>query len=170
MARAQVLDNLTRHLSSRDPGHPLRVGIDGWCGSGKTVFRRALADRLRQETRPVLELDSDGFHHERAIRYRQGRTSARGYYEDAYDFVSLEHLALRPLGPGGDRRIAVKVHDLTSDQRDVIEATIEPRAIVLFDCTFLQRGALRDVRDDVLYLDVSDNVARDRGIARGGPR
>jgi uridine kinase len=169
MTRAQLLDELAGHLLARDPGHPLRVGIDGWCGAGKTTFRRALADRLRTEARPVVELDSDGFHHMREIRYRQGRGSARGYYEDAYDFSALERLVLRPLGPGGDRHIAAKVHDLATDQVDVIEATVDPDAVVLFDCTFIQRGTLRDLWDELIYLDVQVSVARARGIARDAP-
>jgi uridine kinase len=166
MTREHVLDDLARHLLARDPGHPLRVGIDGWCGAGKTTFRRALAERLRRGSRPVLELDSDGFHHERAVRYRRGPTSARGYYEDAYDLASLERLVLRPLGAGARARIAVKLHDLGTDRPDLVEATVGPRTIVLFDRTFLQRGALRDLWDEVIYLEVDEAVARDRGIAR----
>jgi uridine kinase len=37
---------------------------------------------------------------------------------------------------------------------------------VLFDCTFIQQGALRDLWDQVIYLDAEDTVARARGIAR----
>lgn len=166
MGRPQVLDELAVHLLNHDPGHPLRVGIDGWCGSAKTTFRRALADRLRAGARPIVELDSDGFHHVGAIRYRQGRASARGYYEDAYDLAALQRLVLRPLGPAGDRRIAVKVHDLTTDRPECVEASIDPDAVVLFDCTFIQRGTLRDLWDQVIYLAVEDTVARARGIAR----
>ncbi|HEY6744249.1 MAG TPA: hypothetical protein VI357_00895 [Mycobacteriales bacterium] len=166
MGRPDVLDELAAYLLEHDPGHPLRVGIDGWCGSGKTTFRRALADRLPAGARPIVELDSDGFHHPRAIRYRQGRGSARGYYDDAYDFTALERLVLRPLGPDGDRRIAVKVHDLATDRLERVEASVDPNAVVLFDCTFIQRGPLRDRWDQVIYLAIEDTVARARGIAR----
>ena len=174
MARADLLDELAAGLVARDLGHPVRVGIDGWCGAGKTTFRRALADRLRASSRPVVEVDSDGFHNPRAVRYRQGRASAAGYYEDAYDLAAVEHLVLRPLGPGGDRRIALKIHDLPTDENDLLTATIDASAIVLFDCTFIQRGMLREQWDEVIYLDVEDAVARARGISRdadalGGP-
>lgn len=166
MTRAQLLERLASYLFARELDHPLRVGIDGSCGSGKTTFRRALADRLRIGPRSVVELDSDGFHHPRAIRYRQGRRCARGYYEDAYDLAAVERLVLRPLGPGGDRRIAVKIHDLATDQIDVVAATVHPSSIVLFDCTFIQRGGLRALWDEVIYLDADEAVARARGIAR----
>ena len=40
-------------------------------------------NRAMTSGRPVVRLDSDGFHHIREHRYRQGRDSARGYYEVA---------------------------------------------------------------------------------------
>lgn len=166
MSRAHLLEEVAEYLAGQELDHPLRVGVDGWCGSGKTTFRRALADELRRGERPVVELDSDGFHHPRGIRYRQGRASGRGYYEDAYDLAALDRLVLRPLGHGGDQRIAVKVHDLASDRVDIVEDRVAANAIVLFDCTFIQRGPLRDAWDEVLYLDVDEDVARARGIAR----
>lgn len=166
MTRAQLLDGLAAVLLARDLGHPLRVGIDGWCGAGKTMLRRALADRLRAGPRAVVELESDGFHNPRPIRYRQGRGSARGYYDDAYDLAAVERIVLRPLGRGGDRCIAVKIHDLSTDRSDVVTASVDPAAIVLFDCTFIQRGNLRELWDEVIYLDVEDTIARARGIAR----
>ncbi len=166
MSRANLLREISDYLLSREVEHPLRVGIDGWCGSGKTVFRRALADQLRHLDRTVLELDSDGFHHTRTIRYRQGRVSGRGYYEDAYNLAALESLVLRPLGPDGDRTVAVSVHELATDRVETVQTVVGQDAIVLFDCTFIQRGALREAWDEVLYLDVADDVVRARGVAR----
>ncbi len=153
-------------LCSRDPGHPLRVGIDGVCGVGKSTFAVELADRIPAHGRPAILLDSDGFHNVRSVRYRQGRESARGYYEDAYDFASLRDLALVPLGPGGTRRYAVRVHDLATDAVDREWATAPANAVVLFAATFLQRGGLRDWWDEVVFLDSSVERAEQRGIAR----
>ena len=45
----------------RRPGRVLRVGID------------------------VVRTPVDGFHHPAAVRYRQGRSSPRGFYEDSHD-------------------------------------------------------------------------------------
>jgi uridine kinase len=166
MTRASVVDEVARVLCARDPGHPLRVGIDGVCGAGKSTFAEGLAERIVECGRPVILLDSDGFHHVRAIRYRQGKDSARGYYEDAYDFDSLRDHVLVPLGPAGSGRYAVRVHDLATD--DVIHefASAPMHAVVVFAATFLQRGALRDHWDEVVYLDASIERAEQRGIER----
>lgn len=166
MTRPDVIDGVARLLGERDPGHPLRVGIDGVCGAGKSTFAEELAARIPAHGRPAILVDSDGFHHVRAIRYRQGRASARGYYEDAYDFDSLRDHVLTPLGPGGSREYAIRVHDLATD--DVIrEFAIAPAdAIVIFAATFLQRDGLRDLWDEVVYLDASIERAEQRGIER----
>jgi uridine kinase len=163
MNRADLLDRVADRLSSRRLDHPLRVGIDGVCGSGKTTFARDLAARIGAR---AIDIDSDGFHHVRAVRYRQGRESARGYYEDAYDLDALRELVLLPLGPGGSLRYAEHVHDLGTDEVGPRFAEAPADAIVLFAATFLQRGALREAWDEVIWLDVPEAVAAARGVAR----
>jgi uridine kinase len=164
--RATVLDRLAEWLATQELDHPLRVGLDGVCGAGKTTFGNALAERIAAQGRIVVRLDSDRFHHVRAVRYRQGRDSGRGYYDDAYDFEGLRDLTLRPLGPGGSRRFAEGIHDRRSDDVRVDWGMAPREAVVIFDATFIQRGGLRDAWDVVVYLDVSRDVALGRGIAR----
>jgi uridine kinase len=173
--RSAVLGSVARRLAASRPGHPLRVGIDGVCCSGKTTFSRELAGFVTAAGRTVVIVDSDGFHHVRARRYRQGRESAQGYYDDAYDLGSLAERVLLPLGPGGSRCYATRVHDLASDARIDDETARAPAdAVVLFAATFIQRARLRDLWDEVIYLDVLEEVATARGVARdagalGGP-
>ena len=165
--RACVLSALADHLTAFEVGHPLRVGIDGPCGSGKSTLATELVSAVAARGRDAVHLDSDGFHNPRDIRYRQGRSSARGYYEDAYDFGVLVERVLIPLGPNGSRIYATKVHDLISDQTKTdLVATAPEDAMVVFDCTFLQRGPLRDHWDQVIYLQVRRDVAVARGATR----
>ncbi|GAA0265855.1 uridine kinase [Cryptosporangium japonicum] len=173
--RRAVLTSIAAYLATRRPGHPLRVGIDGICGVGKSTFARELYSALAETARPVVLVDSDGFHHVRERRYRQGRDSARGYYEDAYDFDALVANVLVPLGPGGSREYARRVHDMASDEVVVGDtATCPADAVVLFDATFLQRNGLREYWDEVVYLHADVETATRRGVARdagrlGGP-
>lgn len=157
---------LVAHLRDLDLGRPVRVGIDGYCGAGKTTLARRLVEELQRSGRAALHVDSDGFHHVRERRYRQGRDSARGYYDDAYDLDALAERVLRPLGTGGDRVIATAVHDLATDE--VLDRTtrVPQDAVVVFAATFVQRGDLRDLWDEVVWVDTDEPTATTRGIAR----
>ncbi|MBO3662018.1 AAA family ATPase [Microbacterium stercoris] len=166
LQRRELLDAVAARLRAQDPGHPLRIGIDGVCGSGKTTFGDELAALLAEGPRPVIRLDSDGFHNERAVRYRQGRDSARGYYEDAYALDSLRLLTLEPLGPDGTRRYAEHLHDLETDRVAPRFADAADDAILVFDATFIQRDELRDHWDEVIYLDAPREHALERGVQR----
>ena len=154
------------HLLALDLGHPVRVGVDGWCGAGKTTLARWLVAELERAGRPALHVDSDGFHHVRERRYRKGRESARGYYEDAYDLDAVARRVLRPLGPGGDRVIATKVHDLVTDEVVDETTTVPEEAVVVFAATFLQGGDLRRSWDEFVWVDTDEETATARGIAR----
>jgi uridine kinase len=160
------MDLLARRLGALSPGHPLRVGVDGVCGAGKTRFARDLVGALARTGRDAVHLDSYGFHHVREVR-RRGKDPARGYYDDAYDFDRLVTDVLLPLGPGGSRRYATRIHDLETDAVvDDAWARASENSVVLFDCTFLQRGGLRDHWDAVVFLDADLAIARARGVAR----
>lgn len=165
---------VARRLCAHNVDHPLRVDIDGVCGAGRCTFAKDVSERIAALGRTVVRLDSDGFHHVRAIRHRQGTGSARGYYEDAYNFDALRDFTLIPLGANGSWRYATRVHDLETDATVRNWATAPVDAIVLFDATFLQRDHLREHWDQVIYLDATMERAQARGIARdaealGGP-
>lgn len=140
----------------RPDGSPVRVGIDGPDGAGKTTMRKELAALLRKQGRAVVEATLDDFHHPREYRYRQGRTSARGYWEDSFDRQAFVDKVLGPLEPGGDRAIRLRHHDVESDML----LPDGPRCIVGNDVTlvadglFLQHPDLASHWDVVLYLDV----------------
>jgi uridine kinase len=149
------------------PGHPTRVAIDGITGAGKTTFAGRLAAAFQERGRTVLHVSMDGFHHPRAVRYRQGRGSADGYYEDAYDFAAVRGVLLDPLGPDGDRRIRTAVIDLASDTPvDAPPLEVPDDAVLVVDGSFLQKPALRDAWDVVVYLRATFAAAAERGARR----
>ncbi|MEV7590992.1 hypothetical protein AB0O42_11995 [Streptomyces sp. NPDC089922] len=166
-ARDQVIGRIADHLTDRDPGHPLRVAVDGITAAGKTTLARALASAVADRGRPAIHVSMDGFHHPRAHRHRQGRDSAAGYYRDAYDFPAFARTVLLPLGPGGDRRYRSRIIDLAGDRQiDEPHVTAAAEAVLIVDGSFLQRGELAHLWDEVVFADTSFPVARRRGTTR----
>ncbi|MGN6694608.1 MAG: hypothetical protein ACTHN0_10565 [Aquihabitans sp.] len=165
--RARVLGVVADRMCSLPDDRPRRIAVDGITGSGKTTFAGELADELQRRGLPVIRVTMDGFHNPRAIRYRQGRGSADGYYDDAYDFDSVRRALLDPLGPDGDRRYRTAVIDLAADL-PVDDPPVEaPRdAVLVVDGSFLQKPALRAAWDHVVFLDASFEAAAARGIDR----
>lgn len=160
-------DDMVRDVLSRAPGHPLRVAIDGVTASGKSTCARSLVNAVAAHGRPSVHVTMDGFHHRRAHRYRQGRTSALGYYRDAYDFDALLSHVLIPLGPNGSGAIRRRIIDLASDEPvDDLPETVASDAIVVVDGTFLHRPPLPDYWDYSVFVDTPLDIARSRGIAR----
>ena len=166
MTRTELL----RQVAASVPvGVGVRVGVDGVDGSGKTVFADELADRLREDGRPVVRVSVDDFHHPRAIRYRRGRDSAEGYWRDAFDYVRLRADVLEPLGPGGSRCYRPAAHDLAGDR--VLHPAPEvaaPDAVLIMDGVFLHRDELADVWTFSVFLDVPFDVTARRMAVRDG--
>ncbi|WP_062389544.1 AAA family ATPase [Demequina iriomotensis] len=149
--------------------HPLRVGLDGADGAGKTTMRGALAAELRGRGADVIEASLDDFHHPRAHRYRQGRDSWRGYTDDAFDLARARRDLLDPLGPGGNLRFRTRSLDLAAD-REVDDPWREARAdaIVLVDGVMLQRPELAGAFDRVVLLEASEPERYRRLAIRDG--
>lgn len=147
--------------------HPTRVGIDGITAAGKTTFANHLAVEVARSGLPVIRVSMDGFHHRREVRHRQGRDSADGYYEDAYDFVALRRELLDPLGPDGDRLHRTAIIDLSTDE-PIDETPIEApsNAVLIVDGSFLQKPGIRDGFDLVVFLRCSFEAAAERGARR----
>jgi len=145
---------------------PLRVAVDGITASGKTTFADALALAVRGHGRPCLRVSMDGFHNPRNIRHRQGRDSAIGYYEDAYDFDAVRRALLDPLSSHGDGRYRTAVLDLARETAVEEPPSRAPKDLVLVVYgSFLQRD-LRDAWDIVIYLRADFATAAERGAIR----
>jgi uridine kinase len=169
MRRPELLGLVAGWIAGVVRPHPVRVGIDGVDGVGKTTFANELADVLSHGNRQVIRASIDGFHNPRAVRYARGRSSPDGYFRDSFDLGALVSCLLAPLGPGGSGRFRRAVFDYRVDQpvRQAEEAA-SPDAILLFDGVFLHLPALRPHWDLTLFLDAPFEVTVARMAGRDG--
>jgi uridine kinase len=114
---------------------PARVAIDGVDAAGKTT----LADRLATLLPAAQRLCADDFLRPAEERYRQGRESPVGYYEDSFDHARL-------------RTAALEVHGL-----------------LIVDGIFLMRPQLNDLWDFRIFIHIEPGESIRRGVARDGP-
>lgn len=168
--RSQVVGQLARLVAgraSRLPGQVFRVAVTGITASGKSTLAEELMQRLEGLGRSCIRLPVDGFHNARSVRYRLGRDSAEGYYRHAYNYDLLLSRVLVPLGPGGDRFYVDRVFDVETDT-PIAARRIEAPAgcIAVFDASFLLRPEIRDHFDYRVFVQVSYEAARVRGVMR----
>lgn len=164
--RRQALGKLAALVLQQRSSHPLRLAIDGVDAAGKTCLADELAEILASK-RPVVRASLDNFHRLREKRYRRGRLSPLGYYQDSFDYPALIESLLLPLGPGGDRRYRLAVFDYRLDTRvesERLEANNE--SILVFDGIFLLRPELRQYWDYSIFVQVDFPTALERAAQR----
>lgn len=169
MFSSAVLERVSAHIARLKRAHPLRIGIDGIDGAGKTTLANALADDLRttMPESPVIRASIDGFHQPRAIRHQRGSLSPEGYYLDSFDYPALRSQLLGPLGPHGSRHYRTSVFDFRTDTPISSEAAhADAQAILIFDGVFLQRPELADLWDSVIFVDIPFEVSLQRALTR----
>lgn len=167
MTRAVALEQLAEWITAVSLSHPRRVGIDGVDCAGKTSLADELAALLTSQGYVVIRASIDGFHNPRAVRYRQGRASPTGYYEDSFDLDSVLACLLQPLGPGGDGRYKTAVFDHEHDRRLAVPwETAVSHAILLLDGIFLHRPALTPHLDYTIFVNISFDTALARAVHR----
>lgn len=163
-----VLDAVAEKILAIRVNHPVRVGINGVDGSGKTFLAKNLADALTVKTSRQVVLSSiDGFHHPRAHRYQKGRESAEGFYHDSFQYDAVRDELLVPLGVSGSRKYRTQVFDHGSDSSIISEEeTAANDAILILEGLFLFRNEMRDELDYKIYLDVPFDVTLQRMLER----
>lgn len=165
--RALAVGRLAELLTATELEHPVRVAVDGVDGAGKTTLADELADAVTARGRPYIRASIDGFHRPRAERYRRGRSSPEGYYEDSFDLDAFRRELLEPLGPDGDRRYRVAIFDHRSDAHvSVPVAVAPPNAIALVDGIFLLRPEIADHWDLAIFLSVRPERGAGRALRR----
>lgn len=153
---------------------PVRVAVNGIEGVGKTVFTESLVEYLKLKGLQAIHVSIDGFHFNREHRYRQGRDSARGYYEDSYDESAFVDKVLKACR-SEPACITIATHDLDSDEYLNLKPDIIPSdSVIITDGAYLFKPAYRNHWDLKIYLKAGFDVAMERGIRRdetilGGP-
>jgi len=125
------------------------------------------------DTGPWLALSARvrprGQGHPREIRYRRGRGSPSGFYEDSYDLPLLRRVLLDPLGPGGNRRVRTAARDVATDaELDPPVLEVAAGGVLLLDGIFLHRPQLRDVWDLSVWVEAPFEVTYARMAVRDG--
>ena len=167
MTRESMLQELANRIVALDHNHPLRVAIDGIDAAGKTMLANELAPLIEAHGREVIRASVDDFQRPRAERYRQGADSAQSYYEDAFDYVSLQDALLQPLGPMGNRRYRRAVFDFRTDMSLATgEEYADLDAVLLLDGVFLLRPELERLWDYRIFVQVDFEVALQRAMER----
>lgn len=152
---------------TQDLGGNVFVGVDGVDGSGKTVFADELAAVLAI-LQPTARISIDGFHKRRLDRYRLGKHSPRGFWEDSYDYEAFDRLVVAPLRGDGRTYVGAS-HDLETDELlDGPQLTLPSSSVVLVDGIFLHRPELRAIWDFSVFLDVDFSVSVSRMAKRDG--
>ena len=169
MKRHTLLEYIAGRIAKIARPHPVRVGIDGVDGVGKTTFADELIAPLKSLGHAVIRASIDGFHNPRSVRYAQGRESPEGFFRDSFNLEAFVECVLAPLGPHGSRRYRRALFDYRSDREiSVDEEMAEPSAIILVDAIFLHQPRLRPYWDFSVFLDAPFEITVARTAARGG--
>ena len=167
MTRPQVIEALVEIISAIQLDHPLRIGIDGVDCSGKTMLADELVQPLKDEGKEVIRSSIDGFHNPREVRYRQGKGSPIGYFEDSFDLESVVEHVLRPLGLEGSRKYKTKVFDYRTDSIvDQGFLIASNSSTLLFEGVFLHRPELLNYWDFTIFVDTDFDVTIQRAFLR----
>ena len=173
MKEVDIFKQIQHHISQCSRNKVFRIGINGIEGTGKTTFAQKLSSFLSSHF-AVYHVSIDGFHFNREYRYKQGRNSAKGYYEDSYQeeyFLTNVLLSSQKNPP----TIVTRCHNLTTDEYlDEKPLQVEKDALIITEGCYLFKPLLLPHWDYKIYLYTDVDTARARGVKRdsealGGP-
>jgi uridine kinase len=143
------------------------VGIDGSDGSGKSYFASDLSSSLESNGLTALVVSLDDFLNPKSIRYRQGKQSSIGFYEDSYNLNAIVEGVLNPVV--SDRNEVTKTQfDCEHDREDITRASLNYINIVIVEGLFVNRPDFKSYWDMSVYLRTDFSVSVARGNARFG--
>lgn len=132
------------------------VGIDGLDGSGKSYIGDEISRTLIDKGISVIRSSTDYFHNPRNVRYKLGKGSPKGYFEDSFNYPKLKELLLNTLKKSNSKFCRTKYFNHKTDSvvnENPIE--IKNNSILIFDGIFLHRKELKDYWDYSIFLNVS---------------
>lgn len=145
---------------------PIRIAINGIEGTGKTTFATNLVMYVNAKHFPAFHVSIDGFHFNKRIRYRQGRNSAKGYYEDAYDEATFVEMVLQRSQKSQSEYIEA-THDLKTDTYLNLRPKVIPsNAVLVTDGCYLFKPVFNEHWDLRVYLKTDFDTALKRGAER----
>jgi uridine kinase len=164
--RAAILDAIVGSILERG-SRRLRIAIDGRTAAGKTTIGHELAQRVAVTGRDAFRASLDDFKRPWSEAHLYDRTSAAGYYTNAFDYDAARRLLLDPAAPTGSGKVALcSIDPLTQIDHSTTLVEMSPAAVLLVDGVFLLRPALDDVWDLRIWIDIDADLALHRGIER----
>lgn len=170
-AALRLIDDAALAIDALTVPHPIRVGVDGFCASGKTTVSDRLAEALAARGRRVIRASTDSFQNPPAVRWQRGEDSPEGFYRDAVDFVALRRELLDPLGPGGERRYRLASYDLPRRQPILGDrALADEGSVLILDGLFLHTAEIAPALEYSLLIEASAETCIRRARRRNQER
>jgi len=145
---------------------PVRVAINGIEGTGKTTFAIRFVEYLKAQSCSAFHVSIDGFHFNKNKRYKQGRDSADGYYEDSYNEAAFVDKVLK-MSQGDPPRYISATHDLSTDEYlNLKPQSLPDKAVIVTDGCYLFKPIFNPFWDLRIYLKTDFNTALERGAQR----
>jgi uridine kinase len=161
------IETIASAVTSAQAAHPIRVGIDGFCASGKTTLADALATRLCAAGRRAIRVSADDFQNPPEIRWQLGTDSPEGFCRFQIDFPALRSMLLEPLGPGGNRKFRSTWFDVRRSRPNVsAELTADTTDVLLLDGLFLHATQIRSYFDFTVFVSADFETCLSRALDR----
>lgn len=168
MTEKEIFELLKKRIKKtlKNKQKPVCVAINGIEGTGKTVFAGKLTIFLQENKVNAIQVSIDGFHFNKKHRYRQGRDSAKGYYEDSYNESQFVEKVLMS-SQFKDPKYTTAIHDLETDNYlDLDPIEIPNNSIIITDGAYLFKPNYRNHWDLKIYLKTNFKTALARGVKR----
>jgi uridine kinase len=150
----------------RTKSKAVRVAINGIEGTGKTTFTEKFTSYLHSNQVNAIHITIDGFHNKKQIRYKQGRDSAKGYYEDSYNELAFTEKVLLS-SQKENPHYTKAVHNLETDEiLEMPPIPINHKSIIITDGAYLFKPIYREHWDLKIYLKTDFETAQKRGVKR----